>query len=189
MGATPDHGAIRADVHGARLVARAGDGDHEAFDVLYARHARLLNAQAGRILHDWAEAEDVVQEVFVQAWKRAASFDPSRGTPAAWLITMARTRALDRLRRRACRPDLTGDRLPLLTVKPLTELALSVRAALERLRPERRYAIELAYFEGLSQAEIASRLGRPLGTIKTWIRQAILELKRQLSAANDGEPE
>jgi RNA polymerase sigma-70 factor (ECF subfamily) len=163
------------------LLERVGRGDQQAFGVLYGRHARLVHSCAGRILRDWAEAEDVAQEVFAQVWAQAARFDPLRGTSLAWLLTIARSRALDRLRRRGCRPEDTGQTLPVASTTPVAELLLAVRTALQGLAPEHRRAIELAYFEGLSQTEIAARLGRPLGTVKTWIRRGLLELRRTLA--------
>src|SRR5262245_42805379 len=110
MGATPDHAAIRARRRAvnALLLEQVGRGDRQAFGLLYDRHSRLVNSFAARILRDWTEAEDVAQEVFVQVWTQASRFDDLRGTWLAWLLTIAKTRALDRLRRRACRPEDTG---------------------------------------------------------------------------------
>ena len=179
MGATPDHVEIRARQRAmnALLVERVGRGDRQAFGVLYDRHARLVNSFAARILRDWTEAEDVAQEVFVQVWTQASRFDDLRGTWLAWLLTIAKTRALDRLRRRACRPEDTGKPFPSTWSSPALDIELAMRAALAQLEPNQRLAIELAYYEGLSQTEIAKRLGRPLGTVKTWIRRALQELR------------
>jgi RNA polymerase sigma-70 factor, ECF subfamily len=163
------------------LLRRLAEGDAQALGAFYDAYAGLVNGLALRILRDQSEAEDVVQEVFVQAWRQAGRFDPARGTPEAWLCTIARTRSLDRLRRRAARREDPGDAAPAPTGQPRTEEALAVRAALEGLSPDQRRALELAYYEGLTQSEIAHRLGEPLGTIKTRIRTAMLRLRETLS--------
>lgn len=159
------------------LIRRLVAGDHEALGDLYDRCAGLVNALALRVLRDATEAEDVVQEVFVQVWRQAARFDPARGSPEAWLCTMARTRALDRLRRRAARREASGDEAPNASEAPRNEEALAVRKALDGLSADQRRALELAYYEGLTQSEIAARLGEPLGTIKTRMRLAMQKLR------------
>jgi RNA polymerase sigma-70 factor (ECF subfamily) len=130
-----------------------------------------------------------VQEVFSQAWRTATRFEPERGTVAGWLLMIARTRAIDRLRARRSRPDTTGDvlldRMPGHT-EPASDMLIAseqyarVRQGLVALPAEQRTALELAYFEGLSQSEIAERLAAPLGTIKTRIRTALTTLRRSL---------
>jgi RNA polymerase sigma-70 factor (ECF subfamily) len=159
------------------LLRRLMTGDHAALGVFYDRYAGLVNGLALRILRDSSEAEDVVQEVFVQVWRQAAKFDPARGTPEAWLCTMARTRALDRLRRRTSRREEPSETAPGESAAPRNEEALAVRKALDGLSSDQRTALELAYYEGLTQSEIAERLGEPLGTIKTRIRTAMIRLK------------
>jgi RNA polymerase sigma-70 factor (ECF subfamily) len=166
------------------LLRRLTDGDTAALGELYDRYAGLVNGLALRILREVAEAEDVVQEVFVQVWRQAERFDPSRGSPEAWLCTITRTRALDRLRRRVARREHSGDVLPALSKAPRTEEALSVRKALEGLSADQRHALELAYYEGLTHTEIAARLGEPLGTIKTRIRTAMIRLRDTLGPAS-----
>jgi len=146
----------------------------------YDRYAGLVNALALRILRDRSEAEDIVQEVFVQAWRQAARFDPARGSPEAWLCTMARTRSLDRLRRKVSRREEPSESAPASTGPPATLEGLAVRKALEGLPENQRRALELAYYEGLTQSEIAERLGEPLGTIKTRIRSAMIQLRETL---------
>ena len=130
-----------------------------------------------------------MQEVFSQAWRTATRYEAGRGTVAGWLLMMARTRAIDRLRARQSRPDTTGDvlldRMPGGTETPSETLLLSeqfarIRQGLVALPAEQRTALELAYFEGLSQSEIAERLAAPLGTIKTRIRTALATLRRSL---------
>ena len=173
-----------ASAQAASLIRRLTRGDHQALGEFYDLYAGLVNGLAVRILRDRAEAEDTVQEVFVQVWQQAARFDPSRGTPQAWLCTMARTRALDRLRKRASRreePELTDSGS---TAAPRTEEALAVRAALDALPSDQRKALELAYYEGLTQSEIAERLAEPLGTVKTRIRTAMIRLRGVLGPAS-----
>jgi RNA polymerase sigma-70 factor (ECF subfamily) len=172
----------------ARLLHRLAEGDQEALGSLYDLYSGFVNALALRILHDAAEAEDVVQEVFVQVWRQAARFDPERGNPESWLYTMARTRALDRLRRRASRREAGDEALPIGAASSATEEALAVRAALASLSPDQRCALELAYYEGLSQTEIASRLGQPLGTVKTRIRTAMIRLRESLQPIGPETP-
>jgi RNA polymerase sigma-70 factor, ECF subfamily len=159
------------------LLGRLTSGDSRALGEVYDRYAGLVNGLALRILRDRTEAEDVVQEVFVQIWRQAGRFDPARGSPEAWICTMARTRALDRLRRRASRREEPSDSAPGVTEPPRTEQALAVRKALDSLSPDQRKALELAYYEGLTQTEIAARLDEPLGTIKTRIRTAMIRLR------------
>ena len=158
---------------------------------LYDRHARPIYSLALRILGDATEAEDIVQEVFSQAWKQAARYSASRGAVAAWLMTLARSRAIDRLRAKRARPgEISDERAAGLLVDagpPADSLVLSseqvarVRAALDELPLLQRAAIELAYYEGLTHAEIADRLEQPLGTVKTRIRLAMLKLRDVLA--------
>jgi RNA polymerase sigma-70 factor (ECF subfamily) len=162
------------------VVRRLAAGDPAALAEFYDRFAGLVNALALRILRDTGDAEDVVQEVFLQAWRQADRFDPARGTPEAWLCTIARTRALDRLRRRASRREDPSESAPPLASLPRNVEALAVREALRELSQDQRRALELAYFEGLTQTEIAARLGEPLGTIKTRIRTAMIRLRESL---------
>lgn len=166
-----------ASQHSLSLLRRLTAGDQHALGEVYDRYASLVNGLALRILRDRTEAEDVVQEVFVQIWRQAGRFDPSRGSPEAWICTMARTRALDRLRRRASRREDPSDAAPGVTEPPRTEQTLAVRKALDTLSADQRSALELAYYEGLTQTEIAARLGQPLGTVKTRIRTALIRLR------------
>jgi RNA polymerase sigma-70 factor (ECF subfamily) len=162
------------------LLQRLTGGDAAALGEFYDLYAGLVNGLALRILRNSAEAEDVVQEVFVQVWRQAARYDPSRGSAEAWLCTIARSRALDRLRRQASRREESGETVPASASRPerpRTEEALAVRKALESLTPDQRAALELAYYEGLTQTEIADRLGQPLGTVKTRMRTAMIRLR------------
>ncbi len=163
------------------LLQRLTGGDPGALGEFYDLYAGLVNGLALRILRNPAEAEDVVQEVFVQVWRQAERYDPGRGSAEAWLCTIARSRSLDRLRRRASRREESGDALPMgASERPRPEEVLAVRKALEALSSDQRSALELAYYEGLTQTEIAARLGQPLGTVKTRIRTAMIRLREVL---------
>ena len=180
------HGTAEADIS---VVQRLAAGDRDAVAELYDRHAARIMGLAIRIVRNSSDAEDVVQEVFSQAWRTAPNYQPARGTVAGWLLMMARTRAIDRLRsRQASRdaadgPDL--DRLP-ADVAPVSEQLIAsqqaarVREAMMTLPVEQRTALELAYFEGLTQTEIAERTETPLGTVKTRIRTALSSLRRSV---------
>lgn len=172
-------------------LGRAAAGDATGLAALYDAHARLIYSLALRILRDASEAEDVVQEVFLQAWRQASRYDPSRGAVAAWLLMLARSRAIDRLRARRAPPataDAThasteaADPGPALDWQVLSaEQVHLVRAAIDELPVLQRVAIELAYFEGCTQSEIAERLEQPLGTVKTRIRLALAKLRETLA--------
>jgi RNA polymerase sigma-70 factor (ECF subfamily) len=170
---------------------RIAQGEGDAVAELYDRHARSIYSLALRILHEPAEAEDVVQEVFSQAWRQASSYNPSRGAVAAWLLTLARSRAIDRLRARRARPHGPSDERAagnILDAGPLVDAQVlsaeqidRLRAALDELPVLQRAAIELAYFEGFTHAKIAERLEQPLGTVKTRIRLALIKLRDVLA--------
>ena len=141
-----------------------------------------------RILHDRAEAEDVLQETFLQVWRRAGDFDEARGRAFTWLVTIARSRALDRLRSSASRIRVADEaaQMPHDEVGDAAEDAVRseegsvVRQALAELPIEQRRTLFLAYFEGLTQTEIAARLGDPLGTVKTRMRSGMIQLRELL---------
>src|SRR6266853_1789973 len=184
---------IRDD--GALLRAVAA-GDKDAFRQLYTQHSSLLFALALKILSDRTEAEDVLQETFVQVWKTAASFDDQRGKPLGWFIMLARSRAIDRLRSRKTRARLTDSagqddsQIPTATTPAddavASEAQRTVRDALGKLPDEQRVPIEMAYFGGLTQFEIAERLSQPLGTVKTRIRTGIIRLREQIGGVSAG---
>ena len=171
-------------------LVRLARGDQSALAELYDRHARPIYSLALRILREQADAEDIVQEVFAQAWNQAARFDSSRGAVAAWLLMMARSRAIDRLRARRSRPETASDaetveRMPDAAVRQDLQLLSSeqvemLKTALSGLPASQREALELAYYEGLTHTEIADRLSEPLGTVKTRIRQAVIRLRESL---------
>jgi len=157
-----------------------------ALEELYDRHSGLLYSAALRILGRAADAEEVLQEAWLQAWNRAESYDVARGAVVAWLLTLLRSRAIDRVRSRASRQRVEQAVAeappPQAVVEPPAvaaqrELQERVTSALEELAPQQRQVLELAYFGGLSQSEIASRLGAPLGTVKSWTRQALMRLR------------
>jgi RNA polymerase sigma-70 factor (ECF subfamily) len=172
-------------------LARMAQGDHDGLVELYDRHARAIYSLALRILQDRAEAEDVVQDVFAQVWTQAARYDTSRGAVAAWMLMMARSRAIDRLRAKRARPDNTADTRATLNMPDAgvpqdlqllsAEEVARLRRALAELPLLQRVALELAYYEGLTHAEIAERLEEPLGTVKTRIRQAVIRLRESLA--------
>lgn len=177
------------------LVTRAAQGDERAVGQLYDRYGAVLYAVAYRIVGQRADAEEVVVEVFAQAWRDAPRFEAGRGSVAGWLTTIARSRALDLVRARSRRDRITAaaaadrpDASPAmgeLRADPAgaldnDERRRQVRQALESLSPPQRQAIELAYFEGLSQSEIAERLQEPLGTVKTRVRLGMQKLRECL---------
>jgi RNA polymerase sigma-70 factor (ECF subfamily) len=173
----PSHRPAVENSSAEAAIKRMRRGDDSGLAVLYDRYASLVNGLALRILRDSADAQDVLQAVFLQAWRQADRYDASRGAPEAWLCTIARTRALDQLRRRAVlkeRPEVTTPPRPAM---PPTVERLAVRRALAELSSSQRQALELAYYEGLTQTEIAERLGEPLGTIKTRIRSGMARLR------------
>ena len=147
---------------------------------------RRLFGVAFHVLGRAADAEDIVQEVFSQAWRQADRYDASRGSVLGWLLTLARSRAVDRVRSRRCRPESSGEALlaeiPDRAAPADEQLAwqgqaADIRAALEGLSTLQRVAIELAFYEGLTHVEIADRLELPLGTVKTRIRNALIQLR------------
>lgn len=170
-----------------RIVAR----DQAAVGELYDRYSRLLFGLTMRILRDRGEAEEVLQEVFFQVWSRAATYDAGLGAPIAWLVRIARNKALDRLRANGVRLRAAIDAAPngwTTTDTPETrasahERERAVAHALGSLAPEQRLLIEQAYFFGLTQSELAERHGLPLGTVKTRMRTGLHVLRQQLGPA------
>jgi RNA polymerase sigma-70 factor (ECF subfamily) len=174
-----------------RLVERLRAQDQTALDTLYERYSKVVYAIALRIIGQAADAEDVVVDSFWQVWQQAASYDASRGQLRTWIVTIARSRALDRLRALRRSPladaeevDVAG-REVVADDDPeqaawLAQQSSIVRTALASLPREQREALELAYYHGLSQSEVAERLGEPLGTIKTRIRLGMMKLREQL---------
>lgn len=180
------------------LLRRMARGDKAACSDLYDRFSKPLYSVAVRILSDTAEAEDVIQDVFLTLWEKAAGFDASRGSAFAWAITLTRNRAIDRLRTRNRRATLIGDAFT-ADLAPagdtpdsdsagdlmLKEKTSAVRAALATLPGDQAHALELAFFSGLTQQEIATRLAEPLGTVKARIRRGLLKLRDALALRHD----
>jgi RNA polymerase sigma-70 factor, ECF subfamily len=168
------------------LLARIAARDPGAIATLYDRHARMLYSLIVRILRDRSEAEDVLQDVFVRAWTRVETYNRDLGSPLAWLIRIARNRAIDRLRARDVRERSAEDvPKPPEAASPeatavLSERQRAVKRALDVLTPDQRALIECAYFRGLSQTELAAEFGLPLGTVKTRIRTGMQALRREL---------
>lgn len=169
------------------LIAAMAAGDSEALRSLNVRYGRMLAALARRFLGNESDAEEVVADVLWQAWRDAKTFDPARGSVSVWLVTLARSRAIDRLRvNRARKPPPTEQPASEPVPDPAVELhqvqrARIVRAALAGLEANERAALQLAYFSDLSQSEIAEKLGIPLGTVKTRMRNAMMKLRETLS--------
>jgi RNA polymerase sigma-70 factor (ECF subfamily) len=174
------------------LIARLQRRDPQAMAELYDLYGRLAYSLVLRIVRDNAIAEDLVQETFLRVWNRVHSIDAERGALGPWLLAIARNRAIDYLRssagreRRAVELDETDHAS--LYQKMENEILISdqarrVKAAMDKLAPNYRTVMELAYFEGLSQSEMAAHMGQPLGTIKTWVRAALQCLRDELGVA------
>jgi RNA polymerase sigma-70 factor (ECF subfamily) len=168
------------------LIAAIGRGDEEALAELYDRYGRVAYGLALRILRDPALAQDAVQDAFLAAWRTAAAFDPARGKASTWLLTLVHRRAVDVVRREQRRRAEVLDDAPVAAGAETDEEAIvreerrRVQAALTTLTDNEREAIELAYYGGLSQSEIAERLGVPLGTVKSRMFAGLSRLRATL---------
>jgi RNA polymerase sigma-70 factor (ECF subfamily) len=172
------------DVTDGELIRRTGDGDRNAFEVLYRRYSRPVFGLALRRLGDRGRAEDAVQETFASIWRAARSYRPERGPGAPWLYAVARNAIIDRSRVRN-EPPTDPPEEASTDVGPEERAeagwtAWTIHRALEELSPNERAVIELAYWSGLSQSEVAEYLGIPLGTVKTRTRAALAHLADQL---------
>ena len=165
------------------LLAVVARGDEQALATLYDRYDRVAYGLAYRILRDQALAQDAVQDAFLSVWRTAASFDPLRGKASTWLLTLVHRRAVDAVRREDRRRTQPLDDAPIASgdatdeTAELREQRRAVQAALAQLPPEQREALELAYYGGLSQSELAERLGVPLGTVKSRMFAALAKLR------------
>jgi RNA polymerase sigma-70 factor (ECF subfamily) len=171
------------------LIAGVVKRDRKSFDLFYERYAQIIFNLCVRILRDEAEAQDVLQEIFLQIWREAERFDASRASVKTWLFTIARSRSLDRYRSRKTvtkrLEEQTEDKLQQIPDKvDLQGASVTqqyVLSALNRLSSEQRLVLELSYYEGLTQEEIAEKLQEPLGTIKSRIRAALIKLRSLFS--------
>jgi RNA polymerase sigma-70 factor (ECF subfamily) len=175
----------------AQLVRQVAQGDRDAFAALYDLYAKPLYSLILRILSDPKEAEDVLQEVFLQLWEKAGAFDEAAGKPFSWVVTMTRNKAIDRIRSRQRRSRLFEEASGSIeataseTAAPAPigveqDEAAQIRTALNALPKEQRQAIEMAFFRGLTHSEIAEALREPLGTVKARIRRGMLQLRDYL---------
>ena len=174
------------------LLARVAKRERAAFEQLYDRYKNILYATAMKFLKEDADAQDVVQDVFIQIWDKAKLYDPAKGKPLTWALTMTRNRSIDRIRaiqrRTRLRDDFEKETVvdesaslrEALSGVDASEKSQILRDAVGRLSPEQKKVIELAFFGGLTQSEVADRLGEPLGTVKARARRGLMKLKEIL---------
>jgi len=166
----------------ATLLSAVRSGDEHAMAQLYERYSSIVYSVALRVLGDTGAAEDILQEVFIQLWRSPDVFDPSRGSLAGWLAVIARNRAIDSLRKRRPETDIAEI---VVSIEPdlasgaeWNRVLEKIRSALTSMSSSQRSALEMAFFEGLTHTEIASKTGEPLGTIKTRIRAGLMTLRK-----------
>lgn len=175
----------------AALLDRVADGDNAAFQTFYDRTSAKLFGVILRILVERQESEDVLQEVFVSVWRKAATFDPSKASAITWASTIARNRAIDRLRARPARPHVPVEQaFELADNGPAPDAGLMHRqdaqrlvTALATLEPRHADAIRACYFEGFTYDELAEREQVPVGTLKSWVRRGLIRLRGQLDGS------
>jgi RNA polymerase sigma-70 factor (ECF subfamily) len=182
--------AIQGSPEDGALIDRLKRRDPQALAELYDRYGRMAYSLALRVVRDKAIAEDLVQETFLRVWNRVHSIDSEKGAIGPWLLAIARNRAIDYLRSSAGRSRNTAVELDETDHAPLyremeagilqSDQVRRVKAAMQKLEPNQRIVMELAYFEGLSQSEMSAKMGQPLGTIKTWVRSALQSLRDEL---------
>ena len=175
------------------LLQRVAQGDRVSFEMLYDRFSGVLFSTAYRVLNNQEAAEDVLQDVFIQIWEKAPLYDPARGKPMTWAVTLTRNKAIDRLRSTVRRNRLHDDvereaetfeqfdDRSSFDAVAAGETSQIVRDAIQKLSKDQREAIELAFFSSLTQREIAERLNEPLGTIKARIRRGMMKLREVLN--------
>ena len=192
MSAPPDS-PRRQDAQDAQkqLLARCARGDQEALSALYDRHARILLSLIRRVVGKPEEAEEILQDVFLYAWNRASDYDPKRSSVTTWLVLIARSRAIDRYRQARgfqkmldhVETESPSHAPPGAAASVLdTQRRQRLQAAMNDLPGEQKYVLEAAYFEGLTQAEIAQNAGIPVGTVKTRTHLAIRKLRSALAS-------
>jgi len=179
----------------AELLERLGAGEGAALGELFDRYGSMLLALALRILRLRADAEEVLGDVYWEVWSKPGRFDPARGSLVGYLLTLTRSRAIDRVRSRGRTdavhvPPAEAEPADSTLAEPTpfaaafhAERGRKIRTALGRLNPDQRQAIELAFYSGLSHSEVASELGQPLGTVKSRIRQGLIRLREDLRSA------
>ena len=182
----------------AALVKQMTAGDEGALSVIYDRYSAMLFGMLMRVLNNKQTAEEVLQDLFLQLWRSADKFDPARGSLPAWLLVIGRNRAISRLRGRPSLEVLEEvDGLYANTLASTAniedeasrmELMETLKTALAQLPAEQRQAVELAYFEGMTQSEIAAKTGSPLGTVKTRMRSAMQVLKKRFDDGTARQP-
>jgi RNA polymerase sigma-70 factor (ECF subfamily) len=183
------------DDSSSALIPAIASGDTTAFEELYDRYSSIVYALLLRMLADTDDAREVLQETFLQIWNRAAMFDRSRGTEAAWLLSIARSRGIDRIRARKTRGNRESDAGREISIRSesvdreqgvqlaiLSQEQRAVRDALKDLPDTQRVALEMAYFDGMSQSEIAETLSEPLGTVKTRMQLGMKKLRERLKS-------
>ena len=174
-----------------RLLARVADGDAAAFQNFYDRTSAKLFGVILRILVERQESEDVLQDVYVSVWRKAATFDPAKASPITWAATIARNRAIDRLRARPPRGHVPVEQaLDLADASPAQDAGLihaqdarRLTKALESLEPRHAAAIRACYFEGVTYEELAVREAVPVGTLKSWVRRGLIRLRGELEGS------
>jgi RNA polymerase sigma factor (sigma-70 family) len=200
--ATPQSDWTERSLELSKLLARAGLGDRAAFATLYERTSSHLLGVVLRIQRDRAQAEDILQEVYVNVWRAAQSFDAAQSQPLTWLSSIARNRAIDSLRRTQTQPqfrstitstadeeetdvyDTVADSAPgPLDLLSRASDARALSSCMQGLSAQQRQSVALAFFDGLSHAEVAEQMRQPLGTVKSWVRRALMSLKSCLESA------
>jgi len=189
MSQAPEHDDRAIELE---LLARVARRERAAFEQLYDRYANILYATAMKFLKEDADAQDVVQDVFIQIWDKAKLYDPAKGKPLTWALTLTRNRSIDRIRaiqrRSRLRDDFEKETVvdesagirEALSGVDAGEKSQILRDAVGQLSPQQRRVIELAFFRGLTQSEVAEKLGEPLGTVKARARRGLMKLKEIL---------
>ena len=193
MTADPQMSRNVADLSDAELIELVANGEARALEVLYDRYSRVVYSFALRIVGDPQLAEEILQEVFFRVWQQGSGFQSNRGSLITWLLSITHNLAIDEVRKRNRRPQKADSEDPELVLGAMADESTDIEQevwlsgvrtaiveALDRVPKEQRVVIELAYFRGLTQREIAETLGQPLGTVKTRMRLGLQKLREQL---------